>query len=40
MAGGEQEGPWFMPDILVHIHRPGEENNTLGVIREVLPVSF
>lgn len=39
MAGGEQEGPWFMPDILVHIRRPGEEN-TLGVIREVLPVSF
>ncbi|KAL6315741.1 hypothetical protein AAG906_007164 [Vitis piasezkii] len=34
--GGEQEGPWFMPDILVHIRRPGEEN-TLGVIREVLP---
>ncbi|KAI4320600.1 hypothetical protein MLD38_034061 [Melastoma candidum] len=33
--GGENEGPWFMPDILVTLSRSGEES--VGVIREVLP---
>ncbi|KAJ1384409.1 Translation protein SH3-like domain superfamily [Sesbania bispinosa] len=35
VLGGDNEGPWFMPDILVNVHRAGEE--TVGVIREVLP---
>lgn len=35
-VGGENEGPWFIPDILVNVHRAGEES--VGVIREVLPV--
>ncbi|KAL1309786.1 hypothetical protein HN51_052497 [Arachis hypogaea] len=35
VLGGDNEGPWFMPDILVNVHRPGEES--VGVIREVLP---
>lgn len=35
-AGGENEGPWFIPDILVNVHRAGEES--IGVIREALPV--
>ncbi|KAK7410664.1 hypothetical protein VNO78_01632 [Psophocarpus tetragonolobus] len=32
--GGDNEGPWFMPDILVNVHRAGDES--VGVIREVL----
>ena len=35
-VGGENEGPWFIPDILVNVHRAGEES--IGVIREALPV--
>lgn len=35
-AGGDNEGPWFIPDILVNVHRAGDES--VGVIREVLPV--
>ncbi|KAK7351044.1 hypothetical protein VNO77_10188 [Canavalia gladiata] len=34
VLGGEVEGPWFMPDILVNVHRTGEES--VGVIREAL----
>ncbi|KAK1554201.1 hypothetical protein Q3G72_009204 [Acer saccharum] len=33
--GSDNEGPWLMPDILVKVHRPGEDS--VGVIREVLP---
>ncbi|KAJ4845522.1 hypothetical protein Tsubulata_013044 [Turnera subulata] len=36
VTGGEHEGPWLMPDILVNIRRPSDEND-IGVIREVLP---
>lgn len=39
VAGGDNEGPWLLPDILVNVRRPGEDS-TLGVIREVLPVSI
>lgn len=35
VLGGDNEGPWFMPDILVNVHRAGEES--VGVIKEVLP---
>ncbi|XP_030525153.1 putative transcription elongation factor SPT5 homolog 1 [Rhodamnia argentea] len=35
VIGGENEGPWFMPEILVNVSRSGEES--IGVIREVLP---
>ncbi|KAG5045689.1 hypothetical protein JHK86_015095 [Glycine max] len=35
VLGGENEGPWFIPDILVNVHRAGEES--IGVIREALP---
>ncbi|GLT32208.1 hypothetical protein SLA2020_068910 [Shorea laevis] len=35
VIGAENDGPWFMPDILVNIRRSGEE--TAGVIQEVLP---
>lgn len=35
VLGGDNEGPWFMPDILVNVHRSGEES--VGVIKEVLP---
>ncbi|XP_027339266.1 putative transcription elongation factor SPT5 homolog 1 [Abrus precatorius] len=35
VLGGVHEGPWFMPDILVNVHRAGEES--VGIIREVLP---
>ncbi|WCJ43436.1 Transcription elongation factor Spt5 [Euphorbia peplus] len=34
VIGGDNEGPWFMPDILVNIHRGADES--VGVIREVL----
>ena len=37
MAGGDSEGPWYMPDILVNVRRSGDEL-VMGVIREVLPV--
>ncbi|KAK8579903.1 hypothetical protein V6N13_143061 [Hibiscus sabdariffa] len=35
VIGPESEGPWFMPDILVNVHKSGDE--TIGVIQEVLP---
>ncbi|KAI7754771.1 hypothetical protein M8C21_033839, partial [Ambrosia artemisiifolia] len=34
-VGGDHDGPWFLPDILVNVRRPGEDAS-LGVIREVL----
>ncbi|KAK9271116.1 hypothetical protein L1049_026705 [Liquidambar formosana] len=34
--GVDNEGPWFMPDILVNLRRAGEDT-AMGVIREVLP---
>ncbi|KAE9608921.1 hypothetical protein Lal_00020321 [Lupinus albus] len=34
VLGGDNEGPWFMPEILVNVHKPGEES--VGVIRELL----
>ncbi|XP_057973026.1 putative transcription elongation factor SPT5 homolog 1 [Malania oleifera] len=34
--GGDNEGPWLLPDILVNVRRSGEDT-VLGVIREVLP---
>lgn len=38
VVGGDNEGPWLMPDILVNVHRAGEES--VGVIKEVLPVCW
>ncbi|KAK7311478.1 hypothetical protein RJT34_09653 [Clitoria ternatea] len=35
VLGEGNEGPWFIPDILVNVHRAGEES--VGVIKEVLP---
>ncbi|KAH7567993.1 hypothetical protein JRO89_XS07G0209300 [Xanthoceras sorbifolium] len=35
VIGSDNEGPWFMPDILVNVRRSGEDS--VGVIREVLP---
>ncbi|PON99698.1 Transcription elongation factor [Trema orientale] len=35
VIGGDAEGPWFIPDILVNIRRSGEDS-IVGVIREVL----
>ncbi|XP_076900340.1 putative transcription elongation factor SPT5 homolog 1 isoform X2 [Bidens hawaiensis] len=34
-VGGDNDGPWFLPDILVNVRRAGEDAY-LGVIREVL----
>ncbi|XP_044511668.1 putative transcription elongation factor SPT5 homolog 1 isoform X2 [Mangifera indica] len=36
VIGSDNEGPWFMPDILVNVRKSGEETE-MGVIREVLP---
>ncbi|XP_042067264.1 putative transcription elongation factor SPT5 homolog 1 isoform X1 [Salvia splendens] len=36
VVGADSEGPWFLPDILVNVRRPGDDT-TPGVIREVLP---
>lgn len=36
-VGGDNDGPLFLPDILVNVHRAGEDAS-LGVIREVLLV--
>lgn len=33
--GGEGEGPWFLPDILVNVRRSGEDP-VIGVVRDVL----
>lgn len=34
--GADNEGPWFMPDILVNVRKSGEDS-VLGVVRDVLP---
>lgn len=39
ISGGDGEGPWFLPDILVNVRRPGDDTSP-GVIREMLPVSI
>lgn len=36
-VGGEGEGPWFLPDILVNVRRSGEDP-VIGVVRDVLQV--
>nr|GEV86743.1 putative transcription elongation factor SPT5 homolog 1 isoform X1 [Tanacetum cinerariifolium] len=38
-VGGDNDEPWFLPDILVNVHRSGDDA-ALGVIREVLLVLF
>ncbi|KAI3820090.1 hypothetical protein L1987_13948 [Smallanthus sonchifolius] len=35
VVGGDNDGPWFLPDILVNVRRSGEDAS-IGVIREVL----
>ncbi|XP_065877417.1 putative transcription elongation factor SPT5 homolog 1 isoform X2 [Euphorbia lathyris] len=35
VIGGDSEGPWFTPDILVNVRKGADES--VGVIREVLP---
>ena len=37
-TGGEGDGNWVMPDILVNVIRPGEDPH-IGVVREVMMVS-
>lgn len=37
LAGGEAEGNWLLPDVLVNVSRGGDEV-TDGVVKEVLPV--
>ena len=37
LVGGDNDGPWFLPDILVNVRRSGDDA-ALGVIREVLLV--
>ncbi|KAL8485314.1 hypothetical protein ACS0TY_027567 [Phlomoides rotata] len=36
VVGADNEGPWFLPDILVNVRRPGDDSS-LGVIKDVLP---
>ncbi|GMY29430.1 putative transcription elongation factor SPT5 homolog 1 isoform X2 [Fagus crenata] len=36
VIGGDNEGPYFMPDILVNVRRSGEDS-VIGIVREVLP---
>ncbi|KZV17344.1 suppressor of ty [Dorcoceras hygrometricum] len=36
VVGADNEGPWFLPDILVNVRRPGDDV-VVGVIRDVLP---
>ncbi|GAB4845101.1 hypothetical protein Ancab_038507 [Ancistrocladus abbreviatus] len=35
MTGADNEGPWVLPDILVNVHKSGEDP-IIGVVREVL----
>ncbi|XP_043719311.1 putative transcription elongation factor SPT5 homolog 1 [Telopea speciosissima] len=35
-VGGEGEGPWFLPDVLVNVRKSGEDA-AIGVVHEVLP---
>lgn len=37
MAGGDHEGPWILPNILVNVRRSAD-GTSLGVVRELLPV--
>lgn len=37
LAGGENEGNWYMPDIFVNIVKPGGDSH-VGIVREVLMV--
>lgn len=37
MAGGDQEGPRILPNILVNVRRLADETS-LGVVRELLSV--
>lgn len=37
-TGGEGQGSWVMPDILVNVMRPGEDPR-IGVVREAMVVS-
>ncbi|KAH9614186.1 hypothetical protein KSS87_017895 [Heliosperma pusillum] len=36
MIGGENEGMWLLPDILVNVHKSGDDS-MVGVVQEVLP---
>ncbi|KAL1823667.1 hypothetical protein DCAR_0311662 [Daucus carota subsp. sativus] len=36
VVGGDHEGPWFLPNILVNLRRSADETS-LGVVRELLP---
>ncbi|KAL3638889.1 hypothetical protein CASFOL_016796 [Castilleja foliolosa] len=36
VVGGDNEGPWFLPDILVTVRRSGEDTSN-GVIKDILP---
>ncbi|KAF2296612.1 hypothetical protein GH714_000568 [Hevea brasiliensis] len=36
VIGGDNEGLWFMPDILVNVRKAADESS-VGVVREVLP---
>ncbi|KAA8546513.1 hypothetical protein F0562_002748 [Nyssa sinensis] len=38
-VGGENEGPWFLPDILVNVRKSGE-GAVVGVIRDVLLIAL
>ncbi|RWW34112.1 hypothetical protein GW17_00001132 [Ensete ventricosum] len=35
LAGGENEGNWYMPDIFVNVVKPGGDSH-VGIVREVL----
>ena len=36
VISGDNEGPYFMPDIVVNVRRLGEEEFVVGIVREVL----
>ena len=36
-TGGENEGLWLLPDILVNVHKPGDDA-MIGVVQEVMAV--
>ena len=36
VISGDNEGPYFMPDIVVNVRRLGEEEFVAGIVREVL----
>lgn len=37
IAGGDTEGPWLLPDILVNV-RKSNDDTVIGVVHEVLAV--